>query len=47
MTIRYPRLFPLDLWFGATGDQELTSRTILKNQPYATQNVVPPVVRCT
>lgn len=47
MTISYPRLFPLDLWFGATGEQVLTSRTILKNQPYATQNVVAPVERCT
>lgn len=47
MTISYPRLFPLEGWLGWTGDQELTSRTILKNQPYATQNIVAPVVRCT
>ena len=47
MTISYPRLFPLEGWLGWTGEQELSSRTILKNQPYTSQNIVAPVVRCT
>ncbi|WP_076068480.1 TadE/TadG family type IV pilus assembly protein [Sphingomonas montana] len=37
MTIRYPRLFPLPNMTGWSYTQTATSRTYLKNQPYATQ----------
>ncbi|WP_419808304.1 TadE/TadG family type IV pilus assembly protein [Sphingomonas sp.] len=47
MTITYPRLFPLAGWLGWTGDQVISSRTVLKNQPYSTQNGFAPVTRCS
>ena len=38
MTATYPRLFPVARLFGWSSTQTITSTTLLKNQPYATQN---------
>ncbi len=48
MTITYPRLFPLLKSLGFPTMQTLTARTLLKNQPYATQVVTsqPTVTIC-
>lgn len=49
MTITFPRLFPLMRSLGFPTMQMLTARTLLKNQPYATQTVTsrPVVTICT
>ena len=47
MVIRYPRIFPLGAWLGGPPYQEISSRMILMNQPYSTQNIVAPTTRCT
>lgn len=49
MTITYPRLFPLLRSLGFSTMQTLSARTLLKNQPYATQVVTtqPTVAICT
>lgn len=39
MTVTYPRLFPLAGLIGWTQNQQITATTILKNQPWASQNV--------
>lgn len=46
MTIHYPRLFPMAGLMGWSEVQDVSSTTILKNQPYTTQNAVTPVTRC-
>ncbi len=46
MTIHYPRVFPMAGLMGWSEVQDVTSTTILKNQPYSTQNTVTPVTRC-
>jgi len=33
----YPRLFPVARIFGASANQTITAKTLLKNQPYASQ----------
>lgn len=40
VTISYPRLFPVGALMGWATTQRLTARTLLKNQPYASQAVV-------
>ena len=49
MTITYPRLFPLMKSLGFPKMQTLSARTLLKNQPYASQVVTsqPTVTICT
>lgn len=47
VTIRYPRLFPVAALMGWNSTEELTARTLLKNQPYSSQNVSAPVSICT
>lgn len=39
MTVTYPRLFPLAGLIGWSQNQQITASTILKNQPWASQNV--------
>ena len=46
MTIRYPRVFPIASLMGGSTEQEISSTTILKNQPYNSQNTAAPVTRC-
>jgi hypothetical protein len=46
MTIHYPRIFPLSAMLGWGSVQDVSSTTILKNQPYTTQNATAPVTRC-
>lgn len=46
MIIRYPRVFPLAGLMGGSPEQEISSTTILKNQPFNSQNAVTPVSRC-
>ena len=46
-TVRYPRLFPIGNWLGWGNQQEVSARTILKNQPFTTQAQVTPPTRCT
>lgn len=45
--VTYPHLFPVMGLFGASATQTLTARTLLKNQPYASQNVVTVKNLCT
>ena len=47
MTIVYPRLFPVAGLIGMSPTQTLTAKTLLKNQPYATQNMITPATICT
>lgn len=46
MTIHYPRVFPMAGLMGWSTTQDVSSTTILKNQPFSTQNTVTPVTRC-
>lgn len=46
ITITYPRLFPLAKFIGLSENQSITARTLLKNQPYATQAGAAPQVIC-
>lgn len=47
MTVTYPRLFPVAKLFGWSSTQTISSATLLKNQPYATQSVNTNVTVCT
>ncbi len=47
MTITYPRLFPVGAWLGWSNEAQVVAKTILKNQPYTSQNVSTPVAICT
>lgn len=47
VTMTYPRVFPLGKMLGWTEQQEITAKTLLKNQPFASQNKRTPVSRCT
>ena len=40
MTVNYPRLFPFAWLIGWPANVTISASTFLKNQPYATQNVV-------
>lgn len=46
MIVRYPRVFPMAGLMGWSNEQEISSTTILRNQPYNTQNTTSPVTRC-
>lgn len=46
MIIRYPRVFPLAGLIGWTPTQEISAVTILKNQPFSSQNTATVVTRC-
>lgn len=45
VTVSYPRLFPMATMLGWTPNQEIVASTVLRNQPYAAQNV-PVVAGC-
>ena len=45
MTITYKRLFPVAALLGWSPNSTITASTLLKNQPYATQNTTPTVTR--
>lgn len=47
MTIRYPRLFPVAGLIGFPTISTITAKTLLKNQPYASQSVSPTPTVCT
>ncbi len=47
MTITYPRIFPVAGLLGWPQTQTISSSTLLKNQPYATQSVLTPKQVCT
>ncbi|ODU21486.1 MAG: hypothetical protein ABS87_06560 [Sphingomonas sp. SCN 67-18] len=47
VTVTYPRLFPLGKIMGWPAKQVIKGRTILKNQPYNSQNIPPIKVICT
>ena len=47
MTITFPRLFPLYRWLGWGANATMSSTTVLKNQPYASQVVATPATICT
>jgi hypothetical protein len=46
VSVTFPRLFPVATLFGASNKVTITSRTLLKNQPYASQSVVAPASYC-
>jgi Flp pilus assembly protein TadG len=47
MTVTYPRLFPVAGFLGWPSTQTISATTLLKNQPYAAQNVVVAKQVCT
>lgn len=47
VTVTYPRIFPLGGLMGWSDKQVIKGRTILKNQPYNSQNIPPIKVICT
>jgi hypothetical protein len=47
MTITYPRIFPVAGLMGWPQTQTISSSTLLKNQPYASQTVATPPQVCT
>ncbi|MXP28518.1 pilus assembly protein [Porphyrobacter algicida] len=47
MVINYPRLFPLYGLIGLPQEVTLSATTLLKNQPYATQQTTPAPTVCT
>ena len=47
MTMDYPRLFPIYSWLGWSKTAELSATTVLKNQPYASQNNSTPNTVCS
>ena len=47
VTVTYPRIFPLAKFLGWSTTQQISAKTILRNQPYNEQNIPTPVVRCT
>lgn len=46
-TVTYPRLFPVAGLFGWPSTQTISSTTLLKNQPYASQGTTTPATVCT
>lgn len=46
MTIRYPQPFPVMGMFGLSGTNDISSQTLLKNQPYATQTTTTAATVC-
>jgi Flp pilus assembly pilin Flp len=46
INITYPRLFPLYGLMGASPEQTITARTLLKNQPYGAQAISTPATIC-
>ena len=47
MTVTYPRIFPLAAMMGWSQSQQIIGKTLIKNQPYASQNVPVAAVVCT
>ncbi|AJP71503.1 TadE/TadG family type IV pilus assembly protein [Sphingomonas hengshuiensis] len=47
VTATYPRLFPMTRLIGWSSTQTATAKTLLKNQPYATQAIPAVVTRCS
>ncbi|MGN6819567.1 MAG: TadE/TadG family type IV pilus assembly protein [Sphingomonas sp.] len=47
VTVTYPRLFPVARLFGWSSTVTISSSTLLKNQPYASQSVITPKQVCT
>lgn len=47
IVVTYPRLFPVAKLLGFSSNNVITGRTLLKNQPYATQTTSAPVAICT
>lgn len=47
MTMTYPRVFPVARLFGWSASQTVSSTTLLKNQPYATQVTTANATICT
>ncbi len=47
MTITYSQMMPVSWLFGVSPTQEVSARTIVKNQPYGTQNDAAPPTVCT
>ena len=47
VTVTYPRIFPLAQMLGWPKNQVIKAKTLLKNQPYASQNIPTPVTRCS
>ena len=46
-SMTYPHLFPFGTWLGWPARATITATTILKNQPYAAQQVSTPATVCT
>jgi hypothetical protein len=46
-SMTYPHLFPFAAWLGWSPRATITATTILKNQPYAAQQVASPATVCT
>lgn len=47
MSVTYPRVFPVAGLFGWASTVTMTTSTLLKNQPYATQPTASPATICT
>ena len=47
MTLTYPRLFPVAGLMGWSNSATISAQTLLKNQPYASQQTVTATTICT
>ena len=47
MNVTYPRIFPVAGLFGWSSTQTISTTTLLKNQPYASQTTSTPATICT
>jgi Flp pilus assembly protein TadG len=47
MTVTYKRLFPMATMLGWPATQTITASTVLRNQPYGTQDTSTPAATCT
>ncbi|WP_294093907.1 TadE/TadG family type IV pilus assembly protein [Sphingomonas sp.] len=47
VTATYPRMFPLGALLGWSSTETISAKTLLKNQPYATQAIPTVVTRCS
>jgi Flp pilus assembly protein TadG len=47
VTVTYPRLIPMYGMAGWSRDQTLSATQVLRNQPFGTQVITPPVAVCT
>lgn len=47
VTATYPRIFPLGKLLGWSSTETVSAKTLLKNQPFATQSIPTVVVRCS